>query len=61
MWESRSDFQRRREGWKSCFWISRLSTGGHFHGLLGLLDPEFPPHRQTECAMKYMPIRIEES
>ena len=37
MWESRSDFQGRWEGWKTCLWFSRLSTDRHFHGfpLLG--------------------------
>jgi len=35
MWESRSDFQGRWEGWKTCLWFSRLSTDRHFHG--------FPP------------------
>ncbi len=33
MWESRSDFQGRWEGWKTCLWFSRLSTDRHFHGL----------------------------
>src|SRR5713226_6503778 len=32
MWESRSDFQGRWEGWKTCLWFSRLSTDRHFHG-----------------------------
>ena len=32
MWESHSDFQGRWEGWKTCFWFSRLSTGRHYHG-----------------------------
>jgi Domain of unknown function (DUF4159) len=30
MWESRSDFQGRREGRKTCFWFSRLSTTPHW-------------------------------
>jgi hypothetical protein len=34
MWESRSDFQGRWEGWKTCLWFSRLSTDRHFHGFL---------------------------
>src|SRR3954454_21161499 len=25
------DFQGRWEGWKTCFWFSRLSTDRHFH------------------------------
>jgi len=33
MWESRSDFQGRWEGWKTWVWFSRLSTDRHFHGL----------------------------
>lgn len=33
MWKSPGDFQGRWEGWKSWFWISRLSSGRHFHGL----------------------------
>jgi hypothetical protein len=33
MWESRSDFQGQRKGWKTCFWFSRLSTDRHFHSL----------------------------
>ena len=32
MWESRSDFQGRWEGWKTWVWFSRLSTDRHFHG-----------------------------
>src|ERR1022692_1248625 len=32
MWESRSDFRGRWEGWKTCLWFSRLSTDRHFHG-----------------------------
>jgi len=41
-WESRSDFQGRWKGWKTCFWFSRLSTGRHFPqplpacGLIGI-------------------------
>jgi hypothetical protein len=31
MWESHIDFQGRWEGWKTCFWFSRLSTDRHFH------------------------------
>ncbi len=31
MWESRSDFQERRGGWKSVVLISALSTARHFH------------------------------
>jgi len=31
MWKSLRDFQGRSEGWKTCFWFSRLSTGRHFH------------------------------
>jgi hypothetical protein len=30
MWESRSDFQGRWEGWKTCCWFSRLSTAPTF-------------------------------
>ena len=29
--KSLRDFQRQWEGWKTCFWFSRLSTGRHFH------------------------------
>ena len=36
MWESRSDFQGRWEGWKTWGWFSRLSTDRHFHRVLGL-------------------------
>src|SRR5205807_2076579 len=36
MWESRSDFQGRWKGWKTCIWFSRLSTDRHFHSLARL-------------------------
>ena len=33
MWEDAvfAAFQGRWEGWEACFWLSRLSTGRHFH------------------------------
>jgi hypothetical protein len=37
MWESRSDFQGWWEGWKTCFWFSRLSTTRHFHSWAGVI------------------------
>jgi hypothetical protein len=36
MWESRSDFHGRWEGWKTGIWFSWLSTGRHFHGSITL-------------------------
>jgi hypothetical protein len=42
MWESRSDFQGRWEGWKTWVWFSRLSTDRHFHGLAAVSSSWLP-------------------
>ncbi len=43
------DFQGRWEGGKSCRWISRLSSGRHFHGLF---QPEPTPHGEVQRTVK---------
>src|SRR5271169_562427 len=61
MWESRSDFQGRWEGWKSWVGISTLSTGRHFHRLLWLPDPQPPPERDAQCAVKLVLEGVQKS
>src|ERR1700693_637643 len=55
------DFQGRWEGWKSCFWISRLSTVRHFPGLPGSLEPQPAQQREVQGALKGMLPRVQKS